>query len=144
MLGKSLAETQFDIIFCSPLERAQATARAVEQRQRRRPPIVVMRDLLEVGDYGEETPAECHARARRVFLSIKEQAREGACVLVVAHGSFNNRLLTALLNLPAPDVLFRFGQDNTGLTRVIFYGEDTPKWERIRLERLNDVSHLKF
>lgn len=32
LLGESLAQTPFDMIFCSPMERARATARAVSER----------------------------------------------------------------------------------------------------------------
>ncbi len=142
LLGESLAELAFDTIFCSPLERARATARAVEERQHSRVPVRVMHELLEIGDYGDETPADIYARALRVTSVIKEQAKEGARILIVAHGSFNNRLLTALLRLPGPETLFRFGQDNTGLSRITYDGLDTPERKRTRLYCLNDLSHL--
>ena len=101
-----------------------------------------MRDLLEVGDFGDETPEEIHERALRAAATIREQDSSGARVLIVAHGAFNNRLLPALLGLPAPDHLFRFGQDNTGLTRIIYASEDIPQQKRVRLYCLNDLSHL--
>ena len=50
--------------------------------------------------------------------------------------------LMALLGLPAPEHLFRFGQDNTGLSRIIFSSEDVPASKRVRLYCLNDLSHL--
>jgi len=141
-LGEGLAQTPFDMIFHSPLERARATAQAVIDRQPKPVPAVIPRDLMEIGDWGEETPEEMHARALRVAALIRGQSPVGARVLVVAHAAFNNRLLMALLGLPAPEHLFRFGQDNTGLTRIIFASEDVPQWKRVRLYCMNDLSHL--
>ena len=140
LLGESLAQTPFDLIFCSPLERARATAQAVFERQARPVPVTVMRELMEIGDYGPENQEEFHARARRVAASIREQAPAGARVLVAGHGGINNVLLGALLGVR--DSSFRFVQDNTGLTRVTFHSEDVPEWERVRLCRMNDLSHL--
>jgi broad specificity phosphatase PhoE len=142
LLGESLAQTPFDMIFHSPLERARATAQAVIERQPGPVPVVVPRDLMEIGDWGEETPEELHLRAQKVVAVIREQSPEGARILVAAHAAFNNRLLMALLGLPAPEHLFRFGQDNTGLTRIIFSSEDVPPRKRVRLYCLNDLSHL--
>ncbi|MDR2687269.1 MAG: histidine phosphatase family protein [Oscillospiraceae bacterium] len=145
LLGESLAQTPFDLIFHSPLERARATAQAVLERQPGPVPMFVPRDLMEIGDWGEETPEELHLRAQRVVTVIRERSQEGARVLVAAHAAFNNRLLMALLGLPAPEHLFRFGQDNTGLTRIIFSGEDVPGVpgrKQVRLYCMNDLSHL--
>jgi len=141
-LGERLAAIQFDTIYCSPLERARATARAVVKHQPRPVELRVVRDMLEIGDYGEETPEEIHGRALRAARALRGDAPPGARVLVVAHAAFNNRLLTALLGLPGPDHLFRFGQDNTGLSRIIFSSEDVPRFKRVRLYCLNDLSHL--
>jgi len=138
LLGESLAQTPFDAIYCSPLERARATARAIAERQPRPVPVHIMHDLIEIGDYGEETPEEIHARTLRAAAAIREQSPIGARVLLAAHAAFNNRLLTALLGLPALKTSFwRFGQDNTGLSRVIF-SEGVPS----RLYCMNDLSHL--
>ena len=94
--------------------------------------------MMEIGDWGEETPEEMHARAQRVIAAIGEQTPRGARVLIAAHASFNNRLLTALLGLPALKTSFwRFDQDNTGVSRVIFY-----KGFPSRLYCMNDLSHL--
>ena len=142
LLGESLAGTPFDMIFCSPLERARATAQAVVERQSRPVPVIVMRDLMEIGDYGSEAPEEFHTRAQRAVAAIREQSPEGARILVVAHGAFNNLLAGALLGLPMRENYFRFMQQNTGLSRIVFLDEDTPEWERVQLCRMNDLSHL--
>ena len=142
MLGEHLAKVPFDAIYCSPLERARATAHAVEERQPRRTNIQIMRDLLEIGDYGNESVEEFHMRARRAARVLQGDTPTGARVLVVAHSGFNNLLIGALLGLPTQEDLFRFAQQNTGLTRIVFSSEDVPKWERIRLCRMNDLSHL--
>ncbi|MCL2300808.1 MAG: histidine phosphatase family protein [Firmicutes bacterium] len=142
LLGESLAQTPFDAVYCSPMARARATAQAIIGRQPGPVPLIVPRDLMEIGDWGKESPEEIHLRAQRVAALIREQSPEGARVLVTAHAAFNNRLLMALLGLPAPDHLFRFGQDNTGLTRIIFLGDDAPQWRRVWLYCTNDLSHL--
>ena len=142
LLGERLAAIPFDAIYCSPLERARATAQAVQERQPRRVAIQTVHDMLEIGDNGEETPEEIHARALRVARMLRGDAPPGARVLLVAHAAFNNHLLTALLGLPGPEHLLRFGQDNTGLTRIIFASEDVPAPKRVRLYCLNDLSHL--
>jgi len=138
LLGAHLARTPFDMIFCSPLERVRETAQAVIDRQPGPVPVVIPRDLMEIGDWGEETPAQAYERARRVIEAIREQSPAGARILVAAHAAFNNRLLTVLLGLPALETSFwRFAQDNTGLSRVIF-SDDVPT----RLYCMNDLSHL--
>ena len=142
LLGESLAQTPFGMIFCSPLERARATAQAVIERQPGPVPVHVMRDLMEIGNYGNETPEEFHARALRVAAAIREQSPVGGRVLVAAHASLNNLLLGAFLGVPMRENLFRFGQDNTGLSRIIFASENVPKWKRVRLYCANDLSHL--
>jgi len=142
LLGESLAQTPFDMIFCSPLERARATAGAVTERQPRPVSVHIMRDLMEIGDYEPETPEQFHARALRTAAAILEQSPAGARILIAAHASFNNLLLGAFLGVPMQENLFRFGQDNTGLSRIIFASEDVPKWKRVRLYCANDLSHL--
>ena len=142
LLGESLAQSLFDMIFCSPLERARATAQAVIERQPKPVPVIVMHELMEIGNYGNETPEEFHARALRVAAAIREQSPTGARILIAAHGGLNNLLLGAFLGVPMWENPFRFGQDNTGLSRIVFHGEDVPEWERVRLHRMNDLSHL--
>jgi len=142
LLGESLAQTPFDMIFCSPLERARATAQAVIERQPGPVPVHIMRDLLEIGDFEPEIPEQFHARALRTAAAIREQSPAGGRVLVAAHGGFNNLLLGAFLGVPMRENLFRFMQQNTGLSRILFLDEDTPQWERVRLCRMNDLSHL--
>lgn len=142
MLGESLAKTPFDMIFHSPLERARATVQAVLERQAGPVPVHVMRDLMEIGDYEPETPEEFHARALRTAAAIRGQSPVGARVLIAAHASFNNLLIGAFLGVPMRENLFRFGQDNTGLSRIIIASEDVPQWKRVRLYCMNDLSHL--
>ena len=62
--------------------------------------------------------------------------------MIAAHGGFNNLLIGAFLGVPMRENLFRFGQDNTGLTRIIFASEDVSQWKRVRLYCMNDLSHL--
>ena len=141
-LGDHLAGTPFDAIYCSPLERARATAQAIAARQPKPVELQIIHDLLELDDYGPETPEEVHQRALRVARKLRGDAPPGTRVLVVAHAAFNNRLLTALLGLPAPAEIMRFGQDNTGLSRIIFASGYAPDCKNVRLYCMNDLSHL--
>ncbi|MCL2300809.1 MAG: histidine phosphatase family protein [Firmicutes bacterium] len=138
MLGESLADIPFDAIYCSSLERARATVRAIIDRQPEPVPLYPMRDLLEVGDWGNETLGEIYERAQRVVAAIREQSPAGSRILVAAHGGINNRLLMVLMGLPAEETTsWRFSQDNTALSRVVFAEGEPP-----RLYRMNDLSHL--
>jgi broad specificity phosphatase PhoE len=145
-LGERLKNTRFDVILCSELDRAQTTAREVLRRQAEPPLLDILPDLLEIGDYGEivlhreERRREQIQRARRVAKLVRKKYCHGETVLIAAHGSLNNRLLWAFLHVPPHK--FRFGQDNTGLTEIIFAGKPIPRRKRVRLLFLNDLSHL--
>ena len=106
LLGESLAQTPFDMIFSSPLERARATVKAVIERQPRPVPVTVMRDLMEIGDYGMESVEEFHARALRAVNAIREQSPVGARILIAAHAGFNNLLIGAFLGVPMRENYF--------------------------------------
>ena len=142
LLGERLSATQFDAIYCSPLERAHATAKAIAIRQAQPAGLKVSREFLEVYDCGGETPAEWHARGLRAARALRGNHPPGARVLAVAHGGFNTFLLNALLGLPGPEYPFRFRHNNTGLTRIVFHSDDVPQWERVRLCYLNSLHHL--
>jgi len=141
-LGERLAGIPFDAIYCSPHERARATAQAIVERQPHPVELKIEPDVVEVCDCNGETPEHWRARALRAARALRNNASPGARVLVVSHAGFGDFLLHALFGLPGPDHLFRFGHTNTGLTRVIFYGEDSPAWDRVRLYQMNDTSHL--
>jgi probable phosphoglycerate mutase len=145
-LGERLKSIRFDAILCSELDRAQTTARAVLRRQAEPPLLDVLPELLEIGDYGEivlhreERRRAQINRARRVARLVRTNYCHGETVLIAAHAALNNRLLWAFLGVP-PHKL-RFGQDNTGLTKIIFAGKGVPRRKRVRLMFLNDLSHL--
>jgi len=141
-LGNRLSAVPFDQIICSPLERAHATAKYIAKRQPKPIELTIDREVLEIFDCGTNTPEEWHARALRVARSLRENSPTGARVLIVAHGGFNNLLLSALLGLPGPEHFFRFAQHNTGLSRIVYFGEDVPAWKRVYLYHINDLSHL--
>jgi len=142
LLGNRLSTTQFDAIYCSPLERAHATARAITKHQPHSMEPILERDILEIFDCGGETPEEWHARGLRAARALRGNHPPGARVLAVAHGAFNTFLLSALLGLPGPDHLFRFAHNNTGLTRIVYHGGDRPAWDRVKLHYMNRVCHL--
>ena len=141
-LGERLSALPFDTIICSPLERAHATAKAVQARQPKPIELQIERDVLEIHDCGTDTPEEWHERALRATQKLRENHPPGARVLVVAHGGFNNFLLHALLGLAGPDLTFRFAQHNTGLSRILFQNEAAPAWERVKLVHMNNLNHL--
>ena len=142
LLGERLSAIPFDAIICSPLERAHATAKAVQARQPKPIELNIERDVLEIFDCGGETPEEWHGRALRAARALRENHPPGACVLIVAHGAFNGYLLSALLGLPGPTHLFKFWNNNTGLSRILFHDDEHPAWDHVRLCHMNDLSHL--
>lgn len=142
-LGLHLSGTKFDVIYASPLERAHATARAVAAKQSECIDVQTERGFLEIYDCGTNTPKEWHERGLHMARALRSDHPPGARVLVAAHGGFNNFLLHALLGLPGPAHLFRFRQNNTGLSRIVFYSEDVAGWERVTLCCINDLSHLQ-
>jgi len=142
LLGERLSAVPFDAIWCSPLERAHATAKAIVEHQPTPVALKIERELLEIFDYGDETPEEWHQRGLRVARALRGDSPPGARVLVVAHGAFNSFLLCALLGLPGPNFLFRFAHHNTGFSRILFHCKDTPEWDRVRLVHMNNLNHL--
>ncbi|MCL2446546.1 MAG: histidine phosphatase family protein [Oscillospiraceae bacterium] len=141
-LGEHLSSIAFDAIWCSPLERAQATAKAVAVRQPKSIAVKVERDLLEIHACGSSAPEQWHARALRVARALRDNHSPGARVLVVSHGGFNSRLLHALLGLPGLALKCGFLQNNTGLSRVVIHNDDEPDWARVRLHFMNSTTHL--
>jgi broad specificity phosphatase PhoE len=79
------------------------------------------------------------SRAFRVIGYVRRRFRGDENVLLVAHGSFNTRLVTAALRLSLPDH-FNYSHDNTGLTLVKYINENG--YIHTKLAYLNDVSHL--
>ncbi len=86
----------------------------------------------------EDRPAKL-ARAHRVIGYVRDRFQGDENVLLVAHGSFNTKLITAALDLPLPDY-FSYSQDNTGLTLVKYIRENG--YIRTKLAFSNDVAHL--
>ena len=113
------SDIHFDALACSPLERAQATARIINARLGL--PFRTEQDLAE-RDWGSitgiqleqgkrvdipadaETDVQMYARARRVLNHLFVLYPD-ACVLVVAHGLFNRALLAVSQGCAIRDVL---------------------------------------
>lgn len=109
----------FEALVCSPLERAQATARIINARLGL--PFHTEPDLAE-REWGSitgiqlepgrkvdipadaETDGQMYARARRVLNHLFVLYPD-ACVLVVAHGLFNRALLAVSQGCAIRDVL---------------------------------------
>lgn len=84
---------------------------------------------------GEEDDNAFMSRAYRVISYVKKRFPDDSKVLLVAHGSFNSRLVAAALGMGHP-YGFNFSSANTALT-LIRYTEG-----KINLSFLNDTAHL--
>ena len=98
------------------------------------------------GDYGDGygldpgDPYYTLSRAYRVISRVRQSYPEGATVVLVGHGAFNQRLIAAALRFPFPPN-FVFSQDNTGLS-VVSYRPGHDGATVTRLAKMNDTSHL--
>ena len=159
--------------YCSDLERAKETAEIISALAGLDPVIDERLREIDVGLWSGLTSEQIAARhgdewrswqqrrdpqhkrgggesyhdlTSRVVPAFNELAARhpGGRVLIVTHGGSLNAYLAATLGMPM-DALWRFSQDNAGLSRVQPFanpnlgGDSTPG----RVLLLNDVSHLK-
>ncbi len=86
-----------------------------------------------------EDEYETLSRANRLFEYLQKRFSEGDKVLLVGHGSFNTRLISAALGSIFPSMV-RFSQDNANLTLISYLSEGGIK--RPKLNFMNDSSHM--
>lgn len=75
-------------------------------------------------------------RAKRVVDYMRTKYADGETVVLVTHGTFISYLIRNCLGLGDEEVC-RFSADNSGVTKIKFYDNGTPK-----LSYSNDTSHL--
>ncbi len=149
-LAATLADVRFDRVVATPLSRSLDTALAVARR--RRMPVDVVRDLIEI-DVGDRTGAPfdevrglpawrddafvawpngetLEQVLERALRAVRRLAREtpGGAILVIGHGGVTRILVSHYLGiLPRLD---RTPATNTNLTVIVTDGE-TGRVERL-------------
>ncbi len=158
-IGKRLHEREFDVVVCSPLERARRTAGAfttdfevwdnlVELDIGRWEGMSRDQILSEHGDHlrhaisGRELPmgytgeslSELHRRATGAIDALAAALGEDGRAAVVTHGGFIQEVLQRHLAGRSRRVHAFAG--NTSLTRLVW------SWDRPRLAGFNDLAHF--
>ena len=155
-VAQTLADTKFDRIIATPLQRSLETAKVIATRQGL--PVELEPDLIEI-DVGERTGAAFDEIAalpdwrddgfvawpggetldqvlRRSLGALRRLAREtpGGAVLVVGHGGVTRILVSHFLGiLPRLD---RSPATNTNVTVIVTDGESG------KVERLFESAHM--
>ncbi len=138
LLSLRLKNIKFDAILSSPLERAIQTATPLSELQNT--PVTIMKNLYEVGTFGDENPEDVQERAKNVVAQIREKYGDKENVIAFAHGTFNNHFIKAACGITSGDD-FNFCQENTGVTIVRFIIDNGQP--RIKLELANCGKHLE-
>lgn len=138
LLSLRLKNIKFDAILSSPLERAIQTATPLSELQNT--PVTIMKNLYEVGAFGDESLEDVQARAKNVVAEIREKYGDKENVIAFGHGTFNNHFIKAACGITSGDD-FNFCQENTGVTIVRFIIDNGQP--RIKLELANCGKHLE-
>ncbi len=138
LLALRLRNIKFDAILSSPLTRAVQTATPLAELQGKT--ITVIRELYEVGTYGDETLSDVQKRAEGVVKRIRADYGDKENVIAFAHGTFNNHFIKAACGITSGED-FNFCQENTGVTIVRFILDNGQP--RIKLELANCAKHLE-
>lgn len=138
LLALRLKKINFDVILSSPLERAIQTATPLSELQNT--PVTIMKNLYEVGTFGDESLEDVQIRAKNVVAEIRKRYGDKENVIAFAHGTFNNHFIKAACGITSGDD-FNFCQENTGVTIVRFIIDNGQP--RIKLELANDARHLE-
>ncbi len=126
LLGKRMEKFPLDCIIASTLIRAQQTAK--ETADLKNMPVEIMQGIYEVEN--GETIDEAYKRASDAVKQLKERFTKDERIIVFAHGTFNNCLISAALGFPVRDD-FNFCQENTGLSCIKFMPDGKTKAEFI-------------
>ncbi len=133
LLGERMKRISLDHIFASTLIRAQQTAEETAKLQNKE--VEILPDIFEVEN--GETSRQAYERAVKAISSLKERYRGDEKIILFAHGTFNNHLISAAFGFPVR-ADFNFCQENTGLTCIKFMPDGHTKAEFV-----NDYCHLK-
>ncbi len=138
LVGMRMSKVRLDALYCSPLDRARATAQPVSLETGL--PVVVDSALIEK-DVAEtengfvirdETEADCAARAEDFIARLFQKHPSGA-VAVVSHGEYIQYLIRAATGIKD----LRFCIYNTSVTKINFRKDKLDK-----LALMNDITHL--
>ncbi len=164
LLGERMKNLNIEKIYCSPYLRTLKTAIPI-LKGNAQANTEVLHDLMEKGtppDYsgcdvhtingffpeaeikdihslGEETDEDTLIRAKKVIAYIKEDSKNRENIALVAHGTFNNYLISAAADLPMRKNL-NFSQDNTGVSLIKYLYENGV--ERTKIYYTNDIRHI--
>lgn len=97
-------------------------------------------DYLDGYELDFNDPDYTYSRAYRVISRVKQTFPEDARVALIAHGSFNQKLIAAALRVTVPPN-FVFMQENTAVTIVRYTKMDDGRVVT-RLVKMNDTSHF--
>ncbi len=168
-LGKRLQKEKIDCIISSPLVRAVETAaktaelknmkiellplllekgteagyegQGIDKLKEIYPHIEMYNDSEEYPlSLDEEDKEITYKRAKEVIQRIRNRFDDDQTVLLVAHGTFNNYLISAAFGFSVRDD-FNFCQENTGLNCIKFVKDGIDK---VKAEFTNDYSHLIY
>ncbi len=138
LVGLRMANVRLDALYCSPLERALATAQPISSETGLRitvDPALIEKDVCATQggfEIRDETEADCAARAEDFIARIFEKHPSGA-VAVVSHGEYIQYLIRAATGIRN----LRFCIYNTSVTKINFRKDKLDK-----LALLNDITHL--
>ena len=167
-LARRLEKIHIDAIISSPFIRAVQTAEKTAKLKNMKIEIfpllfevgtetgyegVGLTELQKIHPYismfsdGEEYPLSLevedadatYKRAKEAIERIRARFGKDSTVVLFAHGTFNNYLTNAAINVQVRDD-FNFCQENTGLTCIRFV-KDNGK-DKTKIEFANDYCHL--
>ncbi|MDH5753562.1 MAG: histidine phosphatase family protein [Deltaproteobacteria bacterium] len=167
LLGSALAGESFDIVYCSPLERAVLTMSGVlaPREGKHTLPIVFTDELKEINQgvlhgrthqewkdamSGQDPIAFCPSGGES-WLDVQERVSRylsevilsgpGRNIMVVAHGGVNRGLIAGLTGIPMAEMWKGPGQgcpqDNACINRLTISGQGA-----LRQAVVNDTRHL--
>lgn len=132
LLAQRMSKFKLDRIFASSLIRAQQTAKETADLQN--VSVEIFPDIYEVEN--GETIDHAYQRAVKAVKTLTQRFTGDERIIVFAHGTFNNCLISAALGFPVRDD-FNFCQENTGLSCIKFMPDG-----KIKAEFINDYCHL--
>ncbi len=138
LVGMRMSKVRLDALYCSPLDRALATAQPISIQTGlpvQVDPALIEKDVAQTDngfEIRDETEEYCKARAEDFIARIFEKHPSGA-VAVVSHGEYIQYLIRAATGIEN----LRFCIYNTSVTKINFRKDKLDK-----LALMNDITHL--
>ena len=171
LLSRFYAETAFDAVYSSALQRAMQTAAGLLAAKATPQPLRIEPLLTEIGvdpafegrpreellrlcplpefpqgpliqSNAVHDEAAAFARARALFDKLFAQYQNGEKIALVSHAGILTFLIFELIGYHNHQP-FDFRLNNTGVTHVIFYQPGTNPYGDMVFECVNDRSHLQ-